>query len=147
MHVHPKLILSFFLFTIIAVRANAQISNSSVVKATLGSSSNLTIQSSNYAMTNLTNVSSSSHATITITQMNTETTAPFHVWPKDGTDQSGNKAILGQITNVAGLSSDKITISQLGSDLSSVNFFTANMTREAADRVANATEVRCFGLE
>lgn len=158
MHVLPKPILSAFLFATIAIHATAltnsssssqlaqtSSSTSSVVNATLGSS-NLTFQSSNYAIANLTNISSSSHhATIMTTQMNAgTTTATFHVWPKDGTDQSGNKAILGQITEVAGLSLDKIVVSQLGSDLSSVNFFTANMTREAADRIANATEVRYF---
>lgn len=91
-------------------------------------------------MANLTNASSS-HADIMTTQMNAGTTAPFNVWPKDGTDQSGNKAILGKITDVTGLSLDEINVSQLGSDLSFVNFFIANMTRNAAFRVGNTTEV------
>lgn len=67
-------------------------------------------------------------------------TDAFYVWPSDGTDQSSNNAILNHLADFAGLSLDKIMVSQLGPDLSDVKFFTANMTGDAANRVANATE-------
>ena len=143
MHAFPKLVLRTFLFAItVPVNAStnsslqlARISNGSV-KAT-PETTRLTSEPSKNTRMNMTN-SSSSHF------VDTENTNTFYIWPKDGIGSSGNKNILDNIKLFAGLSLDDIMISQFGSDLSDVNFFTANMTESAAYSVSNTTEA-CIG--
>lgn len=49
----------------------------------------------------------------------------------------------------AGLSSDEILVSQLGSDLSDVDFFTVQLTEAEAGMIANSAEVssKAFGIQ
>ena len=48
--------------------------------------------------------------------------------------------ILNYLTDFAGLSFDNLVVSQLGSEFADANISTTNMTGDAANRVASATE-------
>lgn len=65
----------------------------------------------------------------------------YYVWPINSTNKLGNEAILNFFQKELGLVQDEIPVSRIGSDLSSVNFFTVEVTADEAGMVANSTEV------
>lgn len=70
-------------------------------------------------------------------------TSQFYVWPANDTDPKTNNAILSQLKSWV-VDDETISISQIGKDLSSVNFYLVGLTEDQATQLNETSTVRGF---